>query len=140
MDSREQEYQVRFEYLRSRFNHSLELAKATIAFEHAALRPLYLLNGGAIVAVLAFFGAIAKEQPSVFREMVLYSLPGFGFWAAGLCAAMKATSAGYRSQLSFYKAANSNIRLLMTECGYDSERDKAPDETEQTHRIQAESL
>ena len=73
-----------------------ELARLTGAFEHAAIRPLYLLNGGALIAVLAFAGNSPGIAPQVVDAML--------FWVAGLALATLTTFAGYFSQHSFYKA------------------------------------
>lgn len=71
------------------------LFEATIAFEHASLRPLYLLNGGAVVAVLAFAGGAPQYAEAMVRPIV--------WWVVGLVFAALTTFAGYSSQLQFYK-------------------------------------
>ena len=45
--------------------HELELNRATAAFEHAALRPGIILNGGAAVAFLTLLGALTKQNIGV---------------------------------------------------------------------------
>jgi hypothetical protein len=44
--------------------HELMLNQATAAFEHAALTPLFLLNGGATVAFLTLLGAASGKARS----------------------------------------------------------------------------
>ena len=72
-----------------------ELFEATVRFEHAALRPLYLLNGGAAVAAIAFVGKTPAFAAGVAGPMKL--------WIVGLMFATGATIAGYFSQLLFFK-------------------------------------
>jgi len=40
----------------------VELVRATVAFEHAAVKPLFILNGGALVVVFALLGAIWNDR------------------------------------------------------------------------------
>lgn len=80
--------------------HNEELTRATAAFEHAAIKPLYFLNGGALVAVLAFTGKCPGMALGIRYAMFC--------WLIGLIFATLTTFAGYFSQLSFYKAYNVN--------------------------------
>ena len=80
--------------------HELELNRATAAFEHAVLSPLYLLNGGALVAFLTLLGAASGEDSSLEIELP-WAVAGAALWATGLCAAAFATYWGYRSQRYF---------------------------------------
>jgi hypothetical protein len=69
-DRREEAKERRLERLRHLHAQAIELTNATAAFEHAALAPPMLLNGGALVAVLALlgtenFGALAGHPLSV---------------------------------------------------------------------------
>ncbi len=41
------------EWLKFSLSHTRDLHKATAAFEHAALKPLFLLNGGALIVMMA---------------------------------------------------------------------------------------
>ena len=49
---------------RLKFKHaqSIELLRATTAFEHAALRLVFLMNGGALVAFVALFGSLSARD------------------------------------------------------------------------------
>lgn len=80
--------------------HNEELTRATAAFEHAAIKPLYFLNGGALVAVLAFAGKCPGMALGIRYAMLC--------WLLGLIFATLTTFAGYFSQHSFYKAYNVN--------------------------------
>ena len=73
-----------------------KLLDATVAFEHAALRPPYILNGGAAVYVLAF---AAQLELKIVGDLVW----PLALWVAGLVLASGATGAGYVSQFQFLK-------------------------------------
>ena len=92
------------ERLRARDASELELLKATVAFEHAAIRPLYLLNGGAIIAALTFVGNVGGSGSASTPVGSAIKL-ALGMWAAGLVAAFITTTSGYWSQLAFLKEA-----------------------------------
>jgi len=62
--------------------HELELNRATAAFEHAVLSPLYLLNGGALVAFLTLLGAASGEDSSLEIELP-WAVAGAALWATG---------------------------------------------------------
>ncbi len=51
------------EFLKFSLSHTRDLQKSTAAFEHAALKPLFLLNGGALVVMMAFLGSEAAPRP-----------------------------------------------------------------------------
>lgn len=84
-----------------------ELFEATVRFEHAAIKPLYLLNGGAIVAAIAFLGNAPEYATGVVSPLKL--------WIAGLVLATATTGAGYFSQFYFFKSdgqdAKGNTKL-----------------------------
>ncbi len=63
MNSDDEKAQRRIEHFKARLSAGIELQRATAAFEHAAIKPLYLLNGGAAVAMLALYGSIAAKLP-----------------------------------------------------------------------------
>ena len=74
---------------------TLSLLEATIKWEHAATRALFLLNGGALVAVITFAG----NTPELSAAMVL----PLRIWMIGLASAAVTSIAAYFSQLAFYK-------------------------------------
>jgi len=74
---------------------TLALMQATIKWEHAAIRALFVLNGGALLAVLTFAG----NAPELSAAMVL----PVRIWVVGLASAAVTTIAAYFSQLAFHK-------------------------------------
>jgi hypothetical protein len=79
--------------------HELLLNRATAEFERAALQPLFLLNGGAVVAFLTLLGAVWGKPPtSLNLQMAKEALVA---WCIGLLGAAIATSFGYLSQRRF---------------------------------------
>ena len=91
-----------------RFKHRnaerLELLKATIAFEHAALRPNLILNGGAILTALTFAGHISDGKGTAGLD---FSALKFALiaWCIGLVLGTAAVMLGYFSQFAFLKHA-----------------------------------
>ncbi|MCH8111937.1 MAG: hypothetical protein IH905_08295 [Proteobacteria bacterium] len=83
----------------------LEIFKATVAWEHAILKPPFLLNGGALIAVLTFLGHVWTADPSqnlvVSKWLMILAMI---LWVLGLVAAGAATLFGYESQFAFLKA------------------------------------
>lgn len=87
--------------------YQLELVRATNAFEHATLKPPFILNGGALVVVMALLGAIWKDgNQFVDKGMLVYAL---ACWGAGLLLASIASAFGYQSQFSFLKARHREL-------------------------------
>lgn len=80
--------------------HELELNKAVAAFEHAVLAPLYLLNGGGVVAFLTLIGATSGEGSSL-QVGVSWSAAAVSAWALGLLAAAVATYWFFQAQRGF---------------------------------------
>jgi nitroreductase len=100
-DHRDEPASWALEQYKAVHEHELELNKATAAFEHAALQPLFLLTGGALVAFLTLLGAIWKESHAVHIGKLAWPLIA---WSVGLVFAAAATAMAYRSQRSFTKA------------------------------------
>ena len=82
----------------------LELFRAESAYEHAALKPLFLLNGGAVVAVMTFAGHNLQVQKFDFALPVLA-------WSLGLVCAAVIAGLGYYSQHCFYVASGYTVKL-----------------------------
>ena len=82
----------------------LEMFRAVAALEHAALRPLLLLNGGAAVALLAFLGSIwsASKGTEFAKAKVLTTAAAvagsMNYFIWGLAFAVLAYFAAYMSQ------------------------------------------
>ncbi len=110
MDENSEAANRRLERLRLEHTHSMELLRATVAFEHAALKPPMLLNGGAVVVFLALFGALKAKSGDVSvidENWVLWAILA---WIAGLLSGTFATGKGYYSQLAFRKAHDHQLR------------------------------
>ena len=73
-----------------------EMIRATAAFERAALRPLFLLNGGALIAYLALFTGLGQSGIDIS-----FGKFAFGGWALGLVCATFCAFFGVRSQFKF---------------------------------------
>jgi len=91
-----------------RFKHGLaselELLRATAAFEHVALKALYLLNGGGLVVFLALYGAIttsARDEVTMAHDLAFSAMVA---WVVGLVIAAIATGLSYGSQYGFLKS------------------------------------
>ena len=87
---------------RSEVEHRQLLFEAVSRFEHAAIRPLYLLNGGAAVAAIAFLGKNTDAATAIVTPMK--------WWIAGLLFAAAVTACGYFSQFMFYKAHGRHMK------------------------------
>ncbi len=106
----------------------IELFRAVVTHEHAALRPLFLLNGGAAVAALAFIGQVWPADVSgIVVAMVIWSV---GLFAAGLAAGL-----AYFSQNAFYR--ESGHRQSAKKAKEDNDTAKASDELKK-HETQAQ--
>ena len=79
-----------------------EYFKAVGAFEHAALKGLYILNGGAALALLAFVGRIwqSNTEPATVVSGIATAMY---FLIVGLGFAFTCTVAGFFSQNFFYQ-------------------------------------
>ncbi len=88
----------RLEIYKERYKHELLLNEHTAAFEHAAVRPAILLNGGAIVAFLTLIGSVWKSGTQPNLDLVGVAL---AIWCIGLVTSSVATGLGYVSQRAF---------------------------------------
>ena len=100
----------RIEAYKSKHNRALELVRATVAFEHAALKPLYLLNGGALVVLMTFLGAIAAAEKSSLEISWGLIWAAIVSWTAGLVLALFATRLAARSQWYFLRARDTELQ------------------------------
>ena len=117
MDQNEEAARVRIERLKFLFSHANQLQQETATFEHAALRPLFVMNGGALAAMVAYLGSNASER--VDLSLVLLAIAS---WAIGLLCGALAASLGYLSQLTFYKATGRDLHAELTRGDKDTER------------------
>ncbi len=81
------------------------MARQVAAFEHAAIKPLYLLNGGGAVALLAaFIGRIwtdDKPDPQIMGGMA----GAIFYFVVGLVLAALTTFGAYLLQQFFFKGS-----------------------------------
>ena len=80
--------------------HEVELNRATAAFEHAVLAPLYLLNGGAAIAFLTLLGAASAEDSNLNVSTQL-AVTAVGLWSLGLTMSALATWLGLQAQRGY---------------------------------------
>ena len=116
----------RLEWLKHSLASRRQLQQATSTFEHAALKPAFLLNGGALVVVLAYMGSEGAERLNLQLAVIAVAC-----WGLGLLSAAFATACAYLSQLAFYKATGPQYRALMKmdyDVGYDVPAEKEESE------------
>ena len=94
----------RLEGLKASIASNRDLQQATSAFEHAALKPLFLINGGALVVLIAFLGSDASEK--LDTSLALWAIVS---WALGLILASASTALAYLSQLAFFNSSSQHI-------------------------------
>ena len=82
--------------------HELMLNQATSAFEHAAIAPLILLNGGGAVAFMTLLGAVSDPKAR-FSASIGWAVGAAITWAMGLVFVALAASFGLVSQRAFSK-------------------------------------
>lgn len=85
-------------WLQHRYNLEYEMIRAIAAFEHQAIKPLFLLNGGALVAALALYGS--ENGKAVDIEIMKVAIFG---WVIAVCLAACAVFCGAVSQQNFRK-------------------------------------
>jgi hypothetical protein len=130
----EEDSKVKKELARLSHFYSLEyeMIRATVAFEHAILRPLFLLNGGALVAYLTLFGAL--RPPTIDMAGGKYAI---FFWVGGLLLATFSACFGALSQSAFRSHRGRQVAKAEIELGL---RDGSVSETDQamgTHEADA---
>lgn len=91
------EFKKRQEFLQL-LTKGLQLQKATTDFEHAALKPPILLNGGAMLATLTYLGA--RSIPA--GSSPCWVVATIGAFSIGLACGALAIYFGYRAQHAFY--------------------------------------
>ena len=112
------ELKKRLERLKHLYALEYEMIRATTAFEHAALRPLFILNGGALVVYLGLFGALRKNE-AMPDAIIDFSVGKFavGIWIAALLLATIAAILGALSQFAFRKLRGQEIVQAEIELG-----------------------
>jgi hypothetical protein len=89
----------------------VELNRATAAYEHAIVSPLFLLNGGAVVAFLTLLGTATKKESTLSMDIAVATLAVF-VWALSLLVAAAGVRAGYESQQRFTRAVTARRQLM----------------------------
>ncbi|MDZ7750747.1 MAG: hypothetical protein U5S82_03610 [Gammaproteobacteria bacterium] len=96
---------------------------AQIAFAQDALRGIVLLNGGALISLLALFGQVWSKD-SAEASIVMISLrPGLLFYLLGTIAGIIAQGAAYLSQQYFVEGhhvvgiALRHVVIMLSLCG-----------------------
>ena len=108
--------------LRHRYGLEYEMVRATAAWEHANLRPLFFLNGGALIAFFTLYGALSRtgtNPPAFNRPLMIAALVG---WIVGLLLAMLAANFGAHSQFSFRKLRGTETELEELKIGLPVDR------------------
>jgi hypothetical protein len=110
----------RLERLKHLYGLEYEMIRATAAFEHAAIRPLFLLNGGALVVYLGLFGALNRSDGAA--AAINWSIGKFAawLWITGLVFAALAVFLGALSQFAFRKLRSQEIVQAEIELGLHS--------------------
>ena len=96
MDKETELANKRIKAYKAHYDHDLELTRATAAFEHAALKPLYLLNGGALVVYLALLGTWVSSSKPEYPVNLAVAWVAVIVWGVGLVLAVIATGLAFR--------------------------------------------
>ena len=83
-----------------------EMIRATAGFEHAALKPLFLLNGGALIV---YFGLIASKRDTSLTIDFSIGRIAVGIWALGLVLATSSAILGAFSQFAFRRVRGEEV-------------------------------
>ena len=113
MDDKEFKRRYGLQQIELQHRRSVELLKATAAFEHATLRPPFVLNGGALVVYLALFGVLRSSEHGEIN--LYYSIAAMTAWVVGLVLTFSAVACAYYSQRNFEKAQRRLIEALDAE-------------------------
>jgi hypothetical protein len=84
----------------------LELARAVIGFGQTAIRSLFLINGGALIALLTFLGQLSDQRPD---EAAAFSTPML-YFSVGLISVCVVAMLAYIVQ-SIYEARGRFLRI-----------------------------
>jgi hypothetical protein len=94
---------IRVEAYRAVRAHEIILSEATAKFEQAALAPLIVLNGGAVIAFLTLLGALLGKDSGRRPQLVLSAI-AIATWGIGLVAAALAIRYASRRESSISAA------------------------------------
>lgn len=110
----EQDLELKRERLKHLYALEYEMVRATAAFEHAALRPLFMLNGGALITYLALYGPLRHGIHFWIGKYALF------LWLAGLIGAILTALLGAGSQSALRKHRGREIDRAEIELGLQS--------------------
>lgn len=96
------ELKLKLAHLERLYCLEYEMVRATAAFEHATLRPLFLLNGGALVTYLALYGALNRPGGAAALD-TKFAAVAIGCWVVGLLLAMICAFRASQSQYAYRK-------------------------------------
>jgi hypothetical protein len=86
-----------------------ELLVAVVSFATAAIRSLFLLNGGAVIAILAFYGDLLAGGGGAVVPRPAALVAALALFIAGLIAAFLCAAAAYLGQLVFVEAGRQRL-------------------------------
>jgi len=122
MSSDDEKTQKQVEHFKAKLSGVLELQRATSAFEHAALKPVFLLNGGAVAAMLTFYGTLTAKSGGfpvgIAGNRIIWAIL---IWVVGLCFAAASTAAGFFSQLDFQREGTQSTLAILAKDNGDSD-------------------
>jgi len=100
----------RLRLFEARLGFERDLLTAVVGFATTAIRSLFLLNGGAVIAILAFYGDVLAgggSLPAGLRPAGLVA--ALAFFVAGLVAAFGCAAAAYLGQMAFAESGRRRL-------------------------------
>ena len=87
------------------------MAEASLGYSQAVVKALLTFNGGAILAILTFYGNIMTKQkgPIISAESITYLQMAMGVFATGVACALISVMLHNHAQHSFYLFQNSKV-------------------------------
>ena len=144
MDKDTESAEKRLAAYKAKHSRVIELVRATVALENASLKPLYMLNGGALVVFLAFLGALASVEKLLIQISWGFVWAAIASWAVGLLLAAVTTVLAFKSQWHFLRAKDTELRAIdaedsgeLTEAGREFARYEGRTTTGQNYRTGA---
>jgi hypothetical protein len=86
-----------------------ELLAAVVGFAAAAIRSLFLLNGGAVIALLAFYGDLLAGGGGAATLRPTELVAALALFVTGLIAAFLCAAAAYLGQLAFAEGGRQGL-------------------------------
>jgi hypothetical protein len=101
--------------LNHRYELEYEMIRATTAFEHAAIQPLFYLNGGALGIFITLFSQKSFDPTWAVSAIIA--------WTIGLLAASIAAFTGAASQFRFRNLRGVEVQIAEKSLGFDEKLD-----------------